>query len=57
MSDVQDNAIVIGAPAMQATHARRVYMIMTKLPELVDRLRDLEQRLANLEDAGDTPIA
>jgi len=30
---------------------------MTKLPEIVARLRDAEQRLANLEDAGDTPIA
>jgi UDP-3-O-[3-hydroxymyristoyl] glucosamine N-acyltransferase len=57
MADVEDKAIMIGAPAMHATHARRVYMMMTKLPEIVERLRDLEQRLANLEDAGDTPIA
>lgn len=57
MADVEDKAIMIGAPAMPATHARRVYMMMTKLPEIVERVRDLEQRLANLEDAGDTPIA
>jgi UDP-3-O-[3-hydroxymyristoyl] glucosamine N-acyltransferase len=57
MSDVEDNAVMIGAPAMPASRARRVYMMMTKLPELVDRLRDLEQRLASLEDEDDPPIA
>jgi UDP-3-O-[3-hydroxymyristoyl] glucosamine N-acyltransferase len=57
MADVEDKAVMIGAPAMPASHARRVYMMMTKLPEIVERLRELEQRLASLEDASDTPIA
>jgi UDP-3-O-[3-hydroxymyristoyl] glucosamine N-acyltransferase len=56
-TDVDDNSIMLGAPAMPVSHARRVYMIMTKLPEILQRVRDLESRLQNLEDAGDTPIA
>ena len=52
MTDVEDKTVMIGSPAMPAAHARRVYMLMTKLPELVDRLRDVEQRLAKLEDAA-----
>ena len=57
MGDVDDKSILLGAPAMPVSQARRVYALMTKLPEIVARLRDAEQRLANLEDAGDTPIA
>jgi UDP-3-O-[3-hydroxymyristoyl] glucosamine N-acyltransferase len=57
MNDVEEKTVVLGSPAMPAAHARRVYMMMTKFPEIVDRLRDAEQRLANLEDVGDTPIA
>ncbi|MBC8105768.1 MAG: UDP-3-O-(3-hydroxymyristoyl)glucosamine N-acyltransferase, partial [Anaerolineae bacterium] len=56
-TDIDDKSIMLGAPAMPVSHARRVYMILTKLPAIVERVRDLEQRLANLEDAGDTPIA
>ncbi|CAN5550776.1 UDP-3-O-(3-hydroxymyristoyl)glucosamine N-acyltransferase [soil metagenome] len=56
MGDVEDKSVMLGAPAMPASHGRRVYMMMTKLPEIVERVRDLEQRLQNLEDTGDTPI-
>jgi len=56
MSDVEDKQVIIGSPGMPATHARRVYMIFTKLPEIVDRLRDLEQRLEHLETDGADPI-
>jgi UDP-3-O-[3-hydroxymyristoyl] glucosamine N-acyltransferase len=56
MGDVQDKQIIIGSPAMSATHARRVYMIFTKLPEVVDRVRSLEQRLDSLESDGGEPI-
>jgi UDP-3-O-[3-hydroxymyristoyl] glucosamine N-acyltransferase len=56
MGDIQDKQIVIGSPAMPATHARRVYMIFTKLPEIVDRIRIVEQRLDSLESDGAEPI-
>jgi UDP-3-O-[3-hydroxymyristoyl] glucosamine N-acyltransferase len=50
MGDIEDKQIVIGSPAMPAQHARRVYMIFTKLPDVVERLKQLEQRLSALED-------
>jgi UDP-3-O-[3-hydroxymyristoyl] glucosamine N-acyltransferase len=56
MSDIEDKQIFMGAPAMPATHARRVYTIFTKLPEIVDRIRTLEQRLDSLEADGGEPI-
>ena len=43
MDDVDDKAIVIGSPAMPAAQARRVYSIFTQLPELVARVKKLEE--------------
>ncbi|HWP41225.1 MAG TPA: UDP-3-O-(3-hydroxymyristoyl)glucosamine N-acyltransferase [Tepidisphaeraceae bacterium] len=57
MSDIPDQTIVIGVPAMPASQARRVYSIFTQLPELLDRLKAVEQQLEELADSGDTPLA
>jgi UDP-3-O-[3-hydroxymyristoyl] glucosamine N-acyltransferase len=47
-NDVEDNAVLIGAPAMPYGHGKRVYVIFTKLPELLQRIQDLEQKTADL---------
>ena len=57
MSDIEPGATMMGAPAMPVSDARRVFVAMFKLPELVQRVRDLEQRVEELGDSGDTPIA
>jgi len=57
MSDVPDQTIVIGVPAMPASQARRVYSIFTQLPELLERLKAVEQQVEELADSGDTPLA
>jgi UDP-3-O-[3-hydroxymyristoyl] glucosamine N-acyltransferase len=57
MTDVEPDTTMMGIPAMEAKDARRVYSAFMKLPELVQRVREMEQRLGNLEDSGDTPIA
>jgi UDP-3-O-[3-hydroxymyristoyl] glucosamine N-acyltransferase len=57
MSDVPDQTIVMGIPAMPAQQARRVYSIFTQLPELVERIKQLEQQIEELADSGDTPLA
>jgi UDP-3-O-[3-hydroxymyristoyl] glucosamine N-acyltransferase len=46
--DIPDQSTVIGAPAMPISHGRRVYAIFTQLPELLDRVKQLEQKLAEL---------
>jgi UDP-3-O-[3-hydroxymyristoyl] glucosamine N-acyltransferase len=56
MSDIADQTIVMGMPAMPASHARRVYMLFTQLPELVERIKQLEQQIEELADSGDTPL-
>ncbi len=43
MYDVKDGATVIGSPAMPSLHARRVYTIFTQLPELLERVKKLEE--------------
>jgi len=53
MNDVPDQTTVIGAPAMPASQARRVYAVFTQLPELLDRMKKLEQRVEELS-AGPT---
>jgi UDP-3-O-[3-hydroxymyristoyl] glucosamine N-acyltransferase len=52
MADIPDQTVMIGAPAMPASHGRRVYSIFTQLPEMMDRLKKLEQQMEEL-GAGD----
>jgi UDP-3-O-[3-hydroxymyristoyl] glucosamine N-acyltransferase len=54
MNSIPDQTTVLGAPAMDAAHARKVYLAFTQLPELVQRIKQLEQRIEELgADAGD----
>ncbi|HWE01369.1 MAG TPA: UDP-3-O-(3-hydroxymyristoyl)glucosamine N-acyltransferase [Tepidisphaeraceae bacterium] len=48
MEDLPDQGIYIGAPAMPALQARRVYSIFTQLPELMSRIKELEQKVEEL---------
>lgn len=57
MTDIEPGATMMGVPAMEVKDARRVYAAFMKLPELVHRVREIEQQLADLEESGDTPIA
>jgi UDP-3-O-[3-hydroxymyristoyl] glucosamine N-acyltransferase len=52
MNDIPDQTPVIGAPAMPAGDARRVYSIFRQLPALVERIRELEAKVEEL--ASDT---
>lgn len=52
ISDVDDKEVLMGAPAMPASHARRVYLSFTQLPELANRVKELEKRLAKLAPEG-----
>jgi UDP-3-O-[3-hydroxymyristoyl] glucosamine N-acyltransferase len=50
MMDPEKPGIEIGGtPAMEVSHARRVYLQFTQLPELVKRVKDLEKQLAKLQ--------
>ena len=57
MEDLPEQGIYIGAPAMPALQARRVYSIFTQLPELLKRVKDLESKVEELgtEDDDETP--
>lgn len=57
MNDVEDKTIMMGAPAMPASYARRVYTLFTQLPDLMERIKNLEQQVEDLAESGDTPIA
>jgi len=39
---------MVGTPAMEANHGKRVYLQFMQLPELAKRVRDLEKQLAKL---------
>lgn len=56
MTDLEPKTIHIGSPAMPAQHARRVYSLLQKFPEVVDRIRELEKQVQELDDSGDTPM-
>jgi UDP-3-O-[3-hydroxymyristoyl] glucosamine N-acyltransferase len=57
MFDVEPNQTIVGSPAMPAQQARRVYSWFTKLPELAERVKELEHQIQELADSGDTPLA
>jgi UDP-3-O-[3-hydroxymyristoyl] glucosamine N-acyltransferase len=49
-NDVPDGSVLLGSPAMPLNQGRRVYVLFTKLPELWERVRRMEQRLADRTD-------
>jgi UDP-3-O-[3-hydroxymyristoyl] glucosamine N-acyltransferase len=53
ISDIEDQQTVVGSPAMQVSHARRVYMLFTQLPDIVDRIKALEQQVEELSSGND----
>ncbi len=52
VGDVPDGSTLVGAPAMPAGRARRVYSIFTQLPELLDRVKKLEEALGQTPSGG-----
>lgn len=56
MHDLEEPGGYVGTPAMPFAQARRVYSIFTELPELQKRVKELEQRLAELSAEEDGEI-
>ena len=54
INDIEDQSTVMGSPAMPVAHARRVYIYFTQLPELVDRIKVLEQQVQELGGSDDS---
>jgi UDP-3-O-[3-hydroxymyristoyl] glucosamine N-acyltransferase len=53
MNDIEDQTMVMGAPAMPVAHGRKVYLHFLNLPDLVQRLKDLEQKVEELSTRGE----
>jgi UDP-3-O-[3-hydroxymyristoyl] glucosamine N-acyltransferase len=53
MADLEPRAKVMGMPAMPLSHARRVYVAFTMLPELVNRVKKLERAAGENRETGD----
>jgi UDP-3-O-[3-hydroxymyristoyl] glucosamine N-acyltransferase len=51
ISDIPDNEIYLGAPALPIKHMRRCYIIIEKLPEMKEHIKTLEKRIKKLEDS------
>jgi UDP-3-O-[3-hydroxymyristoyl] glucosamine N-acyltransferase len=47
-SNVPDQTALVGTPAMPLAHGRRALVLFTKLPELMDRIRQLENQVSEL---------
>ena len=48
INDVPDQTTLMGAPALPASQARRVYAVFTQLPQLLERIKRLEQQVVEL---------
>lgn len=48
MTDIPDQSTMFGAPAMPISQGRRVYSLFTQLPELLERIKKLEQAVGEL---------
>jgi UDP-3-O-[3-hydroxymyristoyl] glucosamine N-acyltransferase len=51
VSDVPDKTVLYGAPATPAPHGRKGLMLLTQLPEIVERIRKLEAGAAGRKSA------
>jgi UDP-3-O-[3-hydroxymyristoyl] glucosamine N-acyltransferase len=49
VSDVADKSLMYGSPATPAPKGRKVLSLITQLPDLLDRIRKLEQELAEMK--------
>lgn len=53
INDVPDKAMMYGSPAVPAPKGRKILNLLTQLPELTQRIKQLEQQLAkHNDDAG-----
>ena len=43
MTDLEGGKSYLGTPAMESRHARAAYLLFTRLPDLVKRLKALER--------------
>jgi UDP-3-O-[3-hydroxymyristoyl] glucosamine N-acyltransferase len=48
VNDVEDGMVMYGAPATPAPHGRKGLTLLAQLPEIVDRIRELEKKLERL---------
>jgi len=48
MNDVEAGAVILGSPARPRAEAMRIYASLSRLPELVKQVRELEKQLAKL---------
>jgi UDP-3-O-[3-hydroxymyristoyl] glucosamine N-acyltransferase len=48
VNSIEDQSTVFGAPAMPVAQARRVYTLFTQLPELLARIKALEEKVEEL---------
>lgn len=55
MRDVPDRQTVLGIPAVQDKQAKRQWVAVQQLPEMVRRLRELEAEVASLKSRHETP--
>jgi UDP-3-O-[3-hydroxymyristoyl] glucosamine N-acyltransferase len=55
VSDLPDQMTVLGFPALPIGKARRSMAVYAQLPELLERIRKLEQAIEELADAGEEP--
>jgi UDP-3-O-[3-hydroxymyristoyl] glucosamine N-acyltransferase len=53
VSDIPDGAAVGGIPARGGRETLRIWQAQARLPDLIRRVRDLEARLASLEQPKD----
>jgi UDP-3-O-[3-hydroxymyristoyl] glucosamine N-acyltransferase len=56
MRDVPDKGTVLGIPAAPDKQAKRQFIAVQQLPDMIHRLRDLEKQVAELSaKIGGTP--
>lgn len=49
MSNIEDNASVLGSPSWSARPYMKSYLYFRKLPDLADKINELEKRIKELE--------
>lgn len=55
INDVDDKSVMMGSPATPAPHGRKVLTLTAMLPEMMERIRQLERQVQSLTADRDNP--
>ena len=56
INNIPDNAVVLGAPAIEANQGKRAYSTIQYLPEMKQSIRDLQSQIKKISEYSEQEL-